>query len=47
MENRTINEKYAEIAQEWIDTDRCFTDIANSHAAILYLSSDYDKRKRS
>lgn len=26
MENRTINEKYAEIAQEWIDTDRWGTD---------------------
>lgn len=47
MENRTINEEYAQIGQEWIDTDPQFIDIANCHATIVYLSSDYAKKKQN
>lgn len=45
METRCLNEDYARIAQEWIDSDPLFTDIANSQATIVYLSSDYEKKK--
>ena len=45
MESRTISEEYAKIGQEWIDKDPLFTDIANSQATIVYLSSDYEKKK--
>ena len=45
MESRTLNEEYARIGQEWIDGDPMFIDIANSHATIVYLSSNYEKRK--
>ena len=44
METRCLNEDYARIAQEWIDSDPLFTDIANSHATIVYLSSDKAKK---
>ena len=45
MESRTISEEYAKIGQEWIDNDPLFIDIANSQATIVYLSSDYEKKK--
>ena len=45
MESRTISEEYAKIGQEWIDKDPLFIDIANSQATIVYLSSDYEKKK--
>jgi hypothetical protein len=45
MESRTISEEYSAIAQEWIDSDPVFVDIANSQATIIYLSSDYEKKK--
>lgn len=46
METRSINEHYAEIAAELIDTEDLFIDIANSQATIIYLSSDYEKNKQ-
>lgn len=45
METRTINEEYALIAHDLIENEAIFTDIANSHATIIYLSSDYEKKK--
>lgn len=41
MESRWINEQYAQIAQDLIDTEDVLADIANSHATIVYLSSDH------
>lgn len=45
METRTINEEYALIAHDLIENEAIFTDIANSHVTIIYLSSDYEKKK--
>lgn len=45
MESRSINEHYAEIAHDLIEKEDVFIDIANSHATIIYLSSDYEKKK--
>lgn len=45
MESRQIREEYARIGQEWIESDPLFTDIANSQATIIYLGSDYEKKK--
>lgn len=42
-DNRQINEKYAKIGQELIDTEDVLIDIRNSHASIIYLSSDLAK----
>lgn len=42
-DNRQINEKYATIGAELIDTDDALIDIRNSQATIIYLSSDYAK----
>lgn len=41
METRTINEHYAEIAHDLIETEDALADLANSHATIVYLSSDH------
>lgn len=43
METRTIREEYAEIAKRIIDEEPLLTDIANSHATIIYLGSDNPK----
>ena len=43
METRTINEKYAELAAQIIEEEEALTDVANSHATIVYLSSDKAK----
>ena len=45
MESRSINEHYAEIAHDLIEKEDVFVDIANSHVTIIYLSSDYEKKK--
>jgi hypothetical protein len=42
-DNRQINEKYAKIGKELIDTEDVLLDIRNSHASIIYLSSDLAK----
>lgn len=43
METRTINEEYAELAARIIAEEETLTDIANSKACIVYLSSDKAK----
>ena len=42
-DNRQINELYAKIGQELIDSEDALFDIRNSHATIIYLSSDLTK----
>lgn len=44
METRTLNERYSEIAHELIETEDALTDIANSQATIVYLSSNMAKK---
>ena len=43
MDNRTINEHYAEIGNDLIQTEDALADIANSQATIIYLSSEHKK----
>lgn len=43
MDNRTINEHYAEIGMDLIKTEDALVDIANSQATIIYLSSEHKK----
>lgn len=43
MDNRTINEHYAEIGMDLIHTEDALIDIANSQATIIYLSSEHKK----
>jgi hypothetical protein len=43
MDNRTINEHYAEIGMDLIQTEDALVDIANSQATIIYLSSEHKK----
>ena len=43
MDNRHINEEYACIGQELIDTDPCLKYILDSEVSIVYLSSDAEK----
>lgn len=40
MDNRIIREEYAEMAKKIIEEEPLLTDIANSHATIIYLGSD-------
>lgn len=44
MENRSINEEYSEIAANIIEEEESLIDVANSHATIVYLSSDKAKK---
>ena len=46
MENRSINEHYAEIAAKIIEEEDSLIDVANSHAAIIYLSSDRECKSK-
>ena len=39
MDKREINEEYAQIGAELVDTEECLIDIKNSEATIIYLSS--------
>ena len=43
MDNRTINEHYAEMGMDLIQTEDALIDIANSQATIIYLSSEHKK----
>lgn len=43
MDRRTINKQYAEIAADLIATEDVLTDVANSQATIIYLSSEHKK----
>ena len=43
MDKRTINEHYAEIGNDLIQTEDALVDIANSQATIIYLSSEHKK----
>ena len=43
MDNRKINEHYAEIGMDLIQTEDALVDIANSQATIIYLSSEHKK----
>lgn len=46
METRSINEHYAEIAAKIIDEEDSLIDVANSHATIVYLSSDRECKSK-
>ena len=43
MDLRQINEEYAKIGRELIETEEALVDIANSQATIIYLSSEHKK----
>lgn len=43
---RQINETYATIGAELIDTEDALIDIRNSQATIVYLSSDAEKKEK-
>jgi hypothetical protein len=43
MDTRTINEEYAKIGRELIETEEALVDIANSQATIIFLSSEHKK----
>ena len=43
MDKRQINERYAEIGAELIKSEPALSDIANSEATIIYLSSEQKK----
>lgn len=43
-DTRSINEHYAEIAADLIDTEPALIDIKNSQATIIYLSSEHEKK---
>lgn len=42
-DNRQINEKYAKIGRELIESEDALIDVRNSQATIIYLSSDFEK----
>ena len=44
MDSRQINEHYAKIANELIETEPELIDIKNSQATIIYLSSTHAKK---
>ena len=46
MDKRKINERYAEIAHELIETEPELLDIKNSQATIVYLSSTQAKKDK-
>ena len=46
MDNRKINEHYAEVAADLIATEESLAHIANSQATIIYLSSDCKKTSK-
>lgn len=46
MDNRVIREEYAEIAAQIIDEEQSLIDVANSHATIIYLGSDNEKKSK-
>ena len=42
-DKRTINDEYAMIGQELIESEEILEDIRNSHATIVFLSSEHKK----
>ena len=44
MDIRTINEDYAQIAQDLIDTEETLAYIRESEVSIVYLSSEHEKK---
>lgn len=46
MDNRTINEHYAEIGMELIQSEPSLEDIKNSEITIMFLSSDMKKMEK-
>lgn len=44
MDTRSINEEYQDIGMELIKTEEALTDIANSRATIIFLSSQHQKK---
>ena len=44
MDSRTINDRYAEIGADLINTEPALIDIKNSQATIIYLSSEHEKK---
>ena len=45
-ENRTISEEYSKIAAELIKKEDLLSDIRQSEATIIYLSSDKEKKSK-
>lgn len=43
---RQVNENYAKIGAELIDTEDALIDIKNSQATIVYLSSTHEKKEK-
>lgn len=43
MDKREINEHYAEIAKELIETEPALDEIRDSEVTIIYLSSEHEK----
>lgn len=43
MDKRSLNEKYTEIGQELIETEKILSDIKQSEATIVFLSSEHKK----
>ena len=46
MDNREISDEYAEIGAEVIETEESLIDIRNSHATIIYLTSEQEKKAK-
>ena len=45
MDNRSVNEKYAEVARELIQTEPSLAHIRDSSVTIIYLSSEHEKKQ--
>ena len=43
MDTRRINEEYAKIGQELIETEEALEELRYSEATIIYLSSNHEK----
>ena len=46
MDTRTISEEYSHIGEELILTEDLLSDIRESSATIIFLSSEYEKTKQ-
>ena len=46
MDNRIIREEYAELAAQIIEEEESLRDISVSHATIIYLGSDNEKKSK-
>ena len=45
MDNRTVSDRYAEIAQELIENEPSLEYIRDSQVTIMYLSSEHEKKE--